>query len=510
LGVLAAELRKKNKNPSVSTCKLSVNFIRGPFVLQKPEIPSNEAERLQALRSYAILDSQDEEVFDELTRLAARILDVPITLVTLVDESRQWFKSRHGLEARETSREISFCGHVVANDAMMLVPDAFEDERFHDNPFVSGGPLIRFYIGMPLRTAEGLVLGTLCAIDHVPRVLTEEQKDLLRILANQVMTQLELRKHARRLERKRALIAAKDEELRAMFAGMVEGVVLQAADGTTVACNPAACSILGLTEDQLMGRSSLDEEWRTIREDGSEFRGEDHPAMAALRTSEPQSNVVMGVHKVGDEFAWIQIHSEPILKDGQAVSVVTTFRDITAEREMMRELADHLDIERELSRTDSLTKIRNRRAFGELAEYIFASAERSNSPLTLAYLDLDDFKALNDEFGHATGDEALKLVANILQTHTRKTDVTARLGGDEFGLLLPETDLDAATLLIERVVEELGRAMKIREWPTTVSVGAVVFRSRPASLDQAIEQADAAMYQAKRAGKAQMKLEVFA
>ena len=139
-----------------------------------PMKPDNEDSRLLALRSYVVLDTEPEPAFDALARIAARVLGVPIALVSLVDADRQWFKARYGLDVRETSRDISFCGHVVANDERLVVPDAQVDSRFVDNPLVVGEPRVRFYAGVPLRAPQGEVLGTLCAIDHAPRQPSDE------------------------------------------------------------------------------------------------------------------------------------------------------------------------------------------------------------------------------------------------------------------------------------------------------------------------------------------------
>jgi two-component sensor histidine kinase len=168
--------------------------------METPGVPVNEAERLKVLKSYQILDTTPEAAFDGITALAAHILQVPIVLVSIVDAERQWFKSSVGLEAAETGRDVSFCGHVVTHDRELVVRDARMDRRFSDNPLVTGEPKVVFYAGMPLRTQEGFVLGTLCAIDHEPRELTPEEHSLLAILAAQVMAQLELRRRNVELE----------------------------------------------------------------------------------------------------------------------------------------------------------------------------------------------------------------------------------------------------------------------------------------------------------------------
>lgn len=148
-----------------------------------PDTPQDEEARLKALRSLNVLDTPSEERFERLTRLAKRMFDVPIALVSLVDENRQWFKSCIGLNVSETPRDISFCGHAILGNEIFVIPDATEDERFLDNPLVLNEPYIRFYAGCPLRYLDGSMLGTLCIIDTQPRVLNREDLDALKDLA---------------------------------------------------------------------------------------------------------------------------------------------------------------------------------------------------------------------------------------------------------------------------------------------------------------------------------------
>lgn len=164
--------------------------------------PENEAARLAALRDFQILDTPSEKAFDDLTRLASYICKTPIALITLIDQDRQWFKSKIGIDVSETPREIAFCAHAILERGTTIVPDALDDDRFKDNPAVTAEPHVRFYAGAPLATREGYKLGTLCVVDMVPRQLSNGQLAALRALSRAATTQLELRKEIWYLKKK--------------------------------------------------------------------------------------------------------------------------------------------------------------------------------------------------------------------------------------------------------------------------------------------------------------------
>lgn len=180
----------------------------------KPEIHERERQRLGELESYSILDTLPEEDYDSLTALAAQICGTPISLISLIDDRRQWFKSHHGLGASETPKEYAFCAHAINRPKeLFLVEDARQDERFHDNPLVTGDPHVIFYAGFPIIGSEGLPLGTLCVIDNAPKVLSEGQIESLMALSKQVMNLLELRRNRKELEQVIEKVEKRNKEL---------------------------------------------------------------------------------------------------------------------------------------------------------------------------------------------------------------------------------------------------------------------------------------------------------
>ena len=344
-------------------------------------IPANEDHRLAVLDNYGILDSPAESVFDEIAFLASLVCDTPISLVSFVDDNRQWFKAKVGLMRSETHRDESFCAHAILDpDEVMVVEDAQADTRFFDSPLVTGEPRIRFYAGAPLVTDGGVALGTLCVIDTQPRILDAERIRALRILADQVMAQLALRSHAAEAEHK--LVVAQRQR-------------------------------------QQMERRQL-------------------------------------------------------------------------------EMEASIGRMRQLSHTDELTGLRNRRG---LRANLLDACRRTSGEVSVILVDVDTFKAVNDTHGHQAGDRLLTEIARILESEARGSDVVGRLGGDEFLVVCPYTGLVGAQAAAERMRAAVATAGG-NATGATISAG-IATDQCPVDPDELMALADRALYRAKGLGRNQ-------
>jgi diguanylate cyclase (GGDEF)-like protein len=315
--------------------------------MEIPDVPQDEDARLTTLYSLNILDTQAEQRFDRLTRLAKRIFGVPIALVSLVDDHRQWFKSSIGLNVSETSRDISFCGHAILGNEVFIIPDAAKDDRFSNNPLVINEPYVRFYAGWPLKHLNGSKLGTLCIIDRKPRQLGQEDLEALQDLAELV---------------ERELVAV------------------------------------------------------------------------------------------------------------------------------------------QLATLDDLTKISNRRGFTSVAKNCLSMCARQDLPASLVFFDLNEFKAINDKFGHHEGDKALVAFSNLMRGTFRTSDVFGRLGGDEFVVLLSNTSKKVAREIVNRFRQsiETHNQQAKRGYDISFCDGIVSVESdEDRSLDVLLKEADSLMYEKK-------------
>ena len=320
-------------------------------IMKAPDIPFDEKERLKSLRSLDVLDTLPEEKYDRVTRLCCRMFDVPIALVSLVDVNRQWFKSCQGLAVNETPRDISFCGHAILGEEILVIPDTTKDTRFVDNPLVVDDPNIRFYAGYPLHSSNGSSIGTLCIIDRKPRTFSEQDRETL--------------------------------------------------------------SDLGMMIEQ-------------------------------------EINAI------------------------------------------------------QLATIDELTKISNRRGFCALSSHYLNFCHRQDTAASLVFIDLDNFKPINDSYGHAEGDHALTAFTEQMSKTFRRTDLLARLGGDEFVVLFAGADEQAAIDIMIKFTGVLNKynQQAQRGYDLSCTYGVVQFD--PAIHDDVeclINQGDALMYKYKKAKK---------
>jgi diguanylate cyclase (GGDEF)-like protein len=319
-------------------------------------IPSNEMQRLRAVRSYEILDTLPEMEFDTLTRVAAHALGTPAAVIGLMDSDRLWFKSRLGLEVPQLDRQIAFCAHAIMQpDEPLVVEDLRQDRRFQGNPLVTQAPHLCFYAGAPLIDRNGYVLGTIAVVDTKPRAFSEDQRALLRDLSRLVIAALESRHLA---------------------------------------------SLLG------------------------------HLAM-----------------------------------------------------------------------TDHLTGLANRAQFERTLNSEIAYALRTGEPFTVFYMDLDDFKRVNDTLGHAAGDEVLCEVARRMTDQVRAEDLLARLGGDEFGVFMRPSAEDPVESLAKRIIEVVSAPITLSTGDRVsvgISIGIANYTDSIGSMAALLAQADQALYGVKR------------
>ncbi|HEU5248826.1 MAG TPA: GAF domain-containing protein, partial [Thermoanaerobaculia bacterium] len=293
-------------------------------------LPADEEARLEALRELEILDTAPEREFDDLALIASQICDTPISMISLIDRDRQWFKSQVGMDgrAKQTARDLAFCAHAILQRDLFIVPDAMKDPRFATNPLVTADPAIRFYAGAPLRTPDGHAVGTICVIDRAPRQLTPEQENALRALSHQVEAQLELRRRLVR-ERKEAGEALHEKDVTMSVLLEQMPAVLWSVDRELrfTSSKGAGLAGLGVKPDQYRGFTLFDYF-------GSEYP--EHQAIGAHRRALAGESVSYETEWKGRTFA---AHVEPLRgTDGRIKGVIGSALDITQQKTVEKEL----------------------------------------------------------------------------------------------------------------------------------------------------------------------------
>ena len=493
---------------------------------------ADEEKRLSALRAFSILDTPPEIEFDRLVKLAAQLCRTPIAALSLVDEKRQWFKAVEGLSVRQTDISLSFCKHAIQHPGYFEVRDALGDPRFVDNDLVTGPPHIRFYGAYPLIAPGGQALGTLMVIDRVPRRLTELQREQLQTLALQAMIALELRRREIVLQQALDIQTQKHSALHKIAGEIVRILGLDPADE---AFRDVEHAVLVATE-QLRQRATLldqakdaifvkDLEQRITYWNGGAERlfgftrdeAVGRFAMELLEISAEDERAMIQSLEATDEYSGEQVQR---CKDGHRVLVhghLTRVRDevtrlpkailaIWTDITQMRRDQDKVQY---LAFHDQLTHLPNRVALTDRLNHAHAACNRHGHYGALIFLDLDNFKTLNDTFGHDMGDLLLQQVAARLQSCVRSADTVARLGGDEFVLLLEELGSDQRRAAIQaetaarKIVDALAAPYELRgrQYDCSASIGITVFNGGAPSIEELLKQADLAMYGAKQAGR---------
>ena len=450
-------------------------------------LPQNEKARIDELRKYNILDSEPEDVFENMVQLASYICKTPIAAVSLVDEHRQWFKAIVGIDAKETSRDVAFCAHAILQDEIMVVPDALNDERFFDNPLVSDGPGIRYYAGVPLVTPSGMHLGTLCVIDTEPRELLKEQLDAVKTLADSVMAHLNLR-----LSHKEIRKYVDELQLSAtIFESATEGIIITDHENRFVTVNPAFTKTTGYTLEEVVGKTPA------ILKSGKQDKEFYNKMYKELHENGHWDGELWNKRKDGKLYAeWLSmkiIYNE----DGSTRMHLAIFSDVTEKKQ-----ADEIIWKQ--ANFDALTKLPNRQLFQDRLEHELKLAHRTGSLMALLFIDLDHFKNINDTLGHDMGDLLLVKASKRISGSVRESDTVARMGGDEFTVILPLINSSSDAIKIAKmIVEKMSQPFDIdrNSVKISASVGIAIYPNNAKDTKELLKNADKAMYVAKRNGR---------
>ena len=462
----------------------------------------DEAERyrLSVLRSLALLDSSPEPQFDALAQAARRAFNCPIATLTLVDDDRQWFKARCGIDVDGSPRTESFCWQAVQAERPLVVRDARADPRFAAFPNVTGDPHIRFYAGAPIRLAQpggrSVAIGTLCVIDTVPRDMNDDDIALLEQLACVAETLIRARAHL-----DDAVAYAEERREAAEENGRMGRQLAQAERIANLGSWRMTLSDRRVEwSDQIfaihgLAKSDVAYEQALLYYPPAE-RARIVAAVEATHATGAPFDIEIDFVAANGIAKRVRSMGELELSDGRPVAMIGVFQDITERyrlEEALRRSATH----------DELTGLANRAGFDAGLAQRIEAARHGGSPLALALLDLDGFKQVNDTHGHPAGDALLVEVAKRLTAPEFAGLFVARLGGDEFALVATRRD-DCARIgaIGERLLDELSRPVDVGSATVAVSgTFGIAWLDAGLTADALLRRADAALYQAKRAGK---------
>ena len=446
---------------------------------------SLEAARSAAVAALEPAFPEQETALGHVTEIARRLFSAPIALVSLVGADRQTFRAKSGLDICETSREVSFCSHAVADRSLVVVEDALEDPRFAQNPLVTGEPFIRFYAGAPLVTRGGHAVGALCVLDHHPRPpLTAEQARMLTGLAELAATHLERRR-----------LSAAHEAAVQLAAATPDAMITADGWGAITSWNAAAETIFGYSQEEAIGAPLeliIPEEARQAHRRGVQRLGADR------RRRVPGVVTLQAQRRDGMRFP-VEM-SLAHWADDAGVQFAAVVRDVSERRREQ-------DALHQLTHFDGLTGLPNRVAFLRVVDELI----REQVPYSFLKVGLDGFKAVNESLGLPGGDEVLKAAAHRVALAAGDGALTARLGGDELGVLLKGGDDPLhASVVAERVLAALSEPFPLPKGDLrlTASIGLVLSPglARPASATEALTQGLLALQDAKRAGGGRRQL----
>jgi diguanylate cyclase (GGDEF)-like protein/PAS domain S-box-containing protein len=466
-------------------------------------LPHNESARLNALNEQRILDTPPERAYDDLVRLAAFICGTPTSMISLVDEKRQWFKARVGTETSETPREVAFCAHTILNpDEVTVVEDAAADARFADNPLVTGNPKIRFYAGAPLTTRDGFALGSLCVIDWIPRTLTDQQIDALEILRNQVIREFELRRTAADLahsfallDKAQLLVRESERRYRELVDNSLGLICVHDLKGNLILANPAVHERLRYLPGELTGKNLAEMIAPHARHLVQDY-------LRRIGRNLSDSGLMHVMTKSGEVRVWRYRNVARIEENG-STSVIGNAEDVTDSQKLQRTL-------REQVARDPLTKLFNRRYLEDAMQREIRKALRRKRSVALLMVDVDYYKRVNDTHGHSAGDQVLVAIANFLKAGIRAEDMACRYGGDEFVILLTETGQQGALVRADKLRETVKQVKVVHEASLieglSLSIGIAAYPENGHTLKELLESADKALYRAKQRGRDQVGL----
>jgi diguanylate cyclase (GGDEF)-like protein/PAS domain S-box-containing protein len=491
---------------------------RGAVITHNDISASKQAERREQFRSHVLeLMARDTSLPDLLRAMVLGVEQLHpamlCSIVLLSNDGQRLEKSiapslpdfyNQALVGMAIGVGQGSCGTAAATGERVVVED------ISTHPYWTHYKTLAHQAGLcacwsqPVTSANGQVLGTFAMYHRQIHAPSRQDIDLIEQSAHLVSIALDQKKT-------HAALRASEDMFHTLFDTLPTGVLYQSLDGVITSANPAAQRLLGLTQEQLLGRTSSDSRWHAIHEDGSDFPGEQHPISRALRTGQPVHNVIMGIAVPERGDIWLLVSAMPLFKDGQLAQAYTVFEDVTDRHEMELQV-------RHMAFYDALTQLPNRRLLTERLTQAISTSKRSGCYGAMMFLDLDNFKPLNDHYGHELGDLLLCELARRLKACVREADTVARIGGDEFVVMLTDLAVDPtesaaqAQTVAGKILVSLSKPYVLQvsctvdqihpvEHCCTASIGVTLFSHHDTGQEKILQRADIAMYQAKNNGR---------